>query len=1238
MDGINLVLEEGKMYLVLGAPGCGKSTLLKMIANILQKDSKHSVGGSVHVNGIDSRDGDIIWSNLVSYVDQIDRLHGLLTVEETLDFAFNCCYGGSHRGGGAFIPPRGSDDDVDKAIKELDEEGWLVDIIMRMVGLTSVKDTLVGNNRVRGVSGGEKKRVTVAEMMASRFHIGCWDEISTGLDAATTFDICKLWGEVGRFRKTTNIIALLQPPPETVALFDEIILLDKGRIIYAGPVDEVTRHFKSLGYKQPERMDPADWLQSLPTKDGARFLTGPEETAHLTNEEFVQKYVESLHGQEMLRKLRTPVNEELKQLLDHALLKKKYSNSTLRSIRIIFEREILLWYRDKFARMARLMQNLIMGLVVGTVFWQNDDPQTVMGVVFQSVFFISMGSMLKVAPQIDTRGIFYKEQDANFYPTWAFVISRALAGLPTSLLDSLIYGSFIYWFSGFAPSAANYFVFIMLTLLSAFTCGIMFSVYSAIIKAKPSAQAAMSISLVVMVLFSGFTVQPDVIPDYYIWIYWMNIFAWIIRAVVINEYQSGFYDEVVSDDGTTQGEAILKRFGFAINGEAYGYEWVWYTVLFCILLCILSTFVSFWCLERTRFPTGGSSREDTGKEYSLGESSTDDSDTVSLDSNVEPKGATITFKDVNYIVKASTTKDKLHLLNGISGYFAAGKMTALMGSSGAGKTTLMDVLSLRKASGEVTGHIRINGRPQDPNSFRRMTVTVEQFDVQSPHLTIRETVEFSAKMRLGDSIPVGEKLKFVDHVLQILELDIIADFLVGDDTGGLSVEQKKRLSIAVELSSNPSCIFCDEPTSGLDARAASIVMRSLRRIADSGIAVVATIHQPSVTIFNSFDSLLLLKSGGKTAFFGDLGEESYNLIEYLESYPATTQIKGGENPATWMLTAIGAGSAESDADMFDYAKAYSHSPLASDCTRKIDSMNEKLMDENKIIFPTKYATSTCTQSIEVFKRLSKIYWRSPGYNRVRLLVSGIVALLFGSVFASQKVPKNESDMSSRVTSVYITVLFLGVNALNTVLPVFEMERNMFYRHKASLMYDYRAITLAFTLVEAPFILLSSLVFCLLWYFTVGFAMSAAKFFLYWLFIAFAMATFTFIGQAFMAVFRDAQTAQGFGSLMIGMNTIFGGVLIRPQDINGFWQWAYWTFPLHWILEGLLTSQFQDDNRPIVASFGSPFYDYLISENCPELKPDQSVPTECITGTAEEWIFVSPHFDLIVIVDVCGRNK
>mmetsp|Transcript_3949 Transcript_3949/g.7759 ORF Transcript_3949/g.7759 Transcript_3949/m.7759 type:complete len:597 (+) Transcript_3949:1359-3149(+) len=547
----------------------------------------------------------------------------------------------------------------------------------------------------------------------------------------------------------------------------------------------------------------------------------------------------------------------------------------------------------------------------------------------------------------------------------------------------------------------------------------------------------------------------------------------------------------------------------------------------------------------------------------------------------------------------------------------------------AGKTTLMDVLALRKSSGEITGEVRLNGHLQESNSFRRCTGYVEQFDTQTPQLTIRETVAFSAKMRLDESDPkvTPESTEaFVDQTLRMLELTAIQHYLVGSDlAGGLSFEQRKRLSIAVELASNPSIIFLDEPTSGLDARAASIVMAGMRRIADSGRAVVATIHQPSIAIFNRFDSLLLLKKGGFTTYFGELGNESSCLIKYLERYPASPKIRAGENPSSWMLTVTGAGSGTGDTKAFDYAASYSASDLFKDALKTIEGIDASASDDNLITFPTTHATTSSTQSSAVFKRMWKVYWRSPGYNRVRTIVAAIIALLFGSVYASNRTPTNESDMNSRVTSIYITVLFLGVNAFNTILPVYEVERNMFYRHKAALMYGYRAFNKAWTLAEIPFILFSAMIFCVCFYFLVGFSTLAYKFFLYYMFVAFNGAMWTFLGQAFMALFKDVQTAQGSGAVIIGLSSIFTGLLIRPQYIDGFWLWAYWTMPGHYVLEGLLVSQFHNDDTIIEPSLGSPYW-VQNKDACAEsgTVPDDfdgDLPEEC-WGTAEDWIYVS----------------
>jgi ABC-type multidrug transport system permease subunit len=143
-------------------------------------------------------------------------------------------------------------------------------------------------------------------------------------------------------------------------------------------------------------------------------------------------------------------------------------------------------------------------------------------------------------------------------------------------------------------------------------------------------------------------------------------------------------------------------------------------------------------------------------------------------------------------------------------------------------------------------------------------------------------------------------------------------------------------------------------------------------------------------------------------------------------------------------------------------------------------------------------------------------------------------------------------MNSRINSIFMSVIFLCVNSQNTVLKVFEIERNMFYRHKAAKMYGTRSILMAFTFAEVPFILVTSMVFSVLFYFIMGFAKDADKFFLFYLFVALAFSAFTMLGQMLVSLFRDSQTAQGFGGLLVGLTSLFSGILIRPNNIPSFW--------------------------------------------------------------------------------------
>lgn len=175
---------------------------------------------------------------------------------------------------------------------------------------------------------------------------------------------------------------------------------------------------------------------------------------------------------------------------------------------------------------------------------------------------------------------------------------------------------------------------------------------------------------------------------------------------------------------------------------------------------------------------------------------------------------------------------------------------------------------------------------------------------------------------------------------------------------------------------------------------------------------------------------------------------------------------------------------------------------------------------------------------------------------------------------------------------------------------------MFYRHKAANMYTSFSVIVAFTLAEIPFVFFASLLFCVLFYFPMGFALSAAKFFLFFMFITFGIGTFTLIGQMLMSLFKDSQTAQGIGALVSSSTSLFSGVFIRPESIPVFWIFMYWVLPGHWIFEGIFMSQFENDNTLIVASPGSVFYNEL---NCTETTTSEDQACE---GTVWFWVQVN----------------
>lgn len=803
------------------------------------------------------------------------------------------------------------------------------------------------------------------------------------------------------------------------------------------------------------------------------------------------------------------------------------------------------------------------------------------GALFMTSFHILLGTMTSAPDEIDGRSIHYKHDDANFYQPFAFVFGRLFSTFPQRTIEIVSFGIPLYFMVGLDQSASSFFIY--LAILICYTIGLklMFSILAQTLPKKANVQGVGTFLVLIMVLFSGFIVFPGVIPHFYDWLYWANPMAWTFQGLLVNEFTSGKYDVLEGN-----GLRFLSSRGFQTERK-----WVWYTFAYLIPYNFVSGLVLGVVLMNVRIEPEISQLTNKNK-VTIGDLEEEEDDF-----NLPFTPVDLTFDKMVYEVKTSKGEETLKLLNEVSGVFAAGRMVALMGSSGAGKTTLMDVVAMRKETGTITGDIRLNGFPQVRRSFLRVSGYVEQFDIQQPELTVRETVEFCARLRLDAKDPgikdKAGKIRFVKHVLKTMELTGIQNLQVGSYAeGGLSFEQRKRLAIACELAGSPSVIFLDEPTSGLDSRGALVVMRAMKRIADTGRTVCSTVHQPSGAVFEMFDDLLLLKKGGNTVFFGELGTESVHLIDYFEDRGANP-IQFGENPAAWMLRAQTSGAAAE----VDWAKVYKESDQYTKLRSQLEAATESLDETKELHFEEEYPVSGRERVSLMNNRIVTIYKRSPAYNLARLFIAILYAFIIGSVFLRGNGRRDnwaENEVEAVISTMFFSLIVIGVTSISMAVPVTKTLRDVFYKHRASGMLTHKALSSALFIGEIPYIVLISLLFGLVYYATVGLFASSKKFWYFFLFFTLNVAIYAYFGQAFICLVRDVPTAGALVGALIGYNVFFSGLIVKPQYFAGPFQLGFWTAPGRFAFEGLAITQFQGIEVPVMAETSSPFFWHM---NC-----------------------------------------
>lgn len=525
--------------------------------------------------------------------------------------------------------------------------------------------------------------------------------------------------------------------------------------------------------------------------------------------------------------------------------------------------------------------------------------------------------------------------------------------------------------------------------------------------------------------------------------------------------------------------------------------------------------------------------------------------------------STFTFSQVSYFLNVNGTEKQL--LSNVCGYVKPGQLTALMGASGAGKTTLLDALAQRKREGDVVGDIRLGSTSvlEDPASFSRACGFCMQQDIHEPRATVREALEFSARMRRPAGTPVQEINHVVQSTMQQLELNSIADALIGvPGEWGLGVEERKRVTIGVELVADPSgVLFLDEPTSGLDSQASYYLVSLLKRLASNGLPIICTIHQPSAVLFEQFDHILLLAPGGRTVYFGETGPNSSTVARYFSENGAS--FDSSENVAEAILEGvIDAAQGEAWHDRWNKSaeKTALDEQLRIIQQEHINTKRDCLRSEAD---DTKHL-SWFSQFRLLAQRHSLAVWRNGSYVLGRLVKAVGMSLTVGFLF--YQVSDTLQGLQNHL---------LGLLVLQWVVPASAGDlQELWYatwsffdaRERSGVGYDPLAFCGAILIVEVPLALvIYTLAFVSSW-FPMGLPDPGFGFLEY-----LSLGLFGIGFPLAIASMAPNITVAGYanGILWCVMAT-FAGVAIPYQAMMPFYRdWLYWANPLrYWLSAGI----------------------------------------------------------------------
>ena len=1210
LDGVHGCVKPGEMLLVLGRPGAGCTTLLKMLAN--------KRGGFAEVSG-DIQFGSMTHNEASRYPGQIvmnteeEIFFPSLTVLQAMDFATR-------------MKTPAQRPDAIQTPKNYQQ--YFRDFLLRSMGVEHTTMTKVGNEYIRGVSGGERKRVSIIECMATKGSVFCWDNSTRGLDASTALEWAKVVRTMTDILGISTIATLYQAGNGIYDLFDKVLVLDNGKQIYYGPQKEARPFMEQMGFICDDSANVADFLTgvTVPTERAVRDdckQSFPRDATALR-----ERYDFSEIKQRMVSEYRFPSLDATKRAtaefqeavaMEKAPGLPKGSPFTVsfqtQLVSAIIRQYQIIW-GDKASFIVKNATVLILALVTGSLFYQAPDNSaglfTKGGSLFISLLGFGLMAMSEVTDSFSGRAVLAKHKDFAFYHHAAFCFSQITSDIPVIACQVSVWSLIVYFMTGLTSSAGAFFTFWIVLFSVSICMTALFRLIGAAFGNFDDASKVSGFVVTAAIMYSGYMIPKSRMHPWFVWIYWINPLGYGFQALMGNEfkhkdiacvgnnlipsgpaYLNASYSACSGIGGapkgatTLTGEQYLESLSYSTTTvwRNFGIIWIWW-ILFVGLTVF---FTGRWSntaksggslllprelVKRKKALLGGDPEARLGEKEILPmptSESLDGSSTKSSEPELIRNTSVLTWKNLSYTVKTAGGERKL--LDDVQGWVKPGMLGALMGSSGAGKTTLMDVLAQRKTEGKIQGSILVDGRPI-PVSFQRSAGYCEQLDVHEPYATVREALEFSALLRQNRDTPRDEKLRYVDTVINLLELQDLENSLIGRPGAGLSVEQRKRVTIGVELVAKPSIlIFLDEPTSGLDGQAAFNTLRFLKKLSSAGQAVLCTIHQPSAQIFSQFDTLLLLAAGGKTAYFGDVGKNAETLKEYFGRNGAPCPPKS--NPAEHMIDVVSGHLSKGR----DWNKVWLESPEYVSVSQEIDEIIKDAASKppGTVVDNHEFATSLWTQIRIVTRRLNIAMYRNLEYVNNKFALHLFSALFNG--FSFWMIGDTVNDLQLALFANF-NFLFVAPGVIAQLQPLFIAHRDIYdAREKKSRMYSWIAFVTGVIVSEVPYLVICAILYFVAFYYTVGFPSDSNKAGA----VFFVMLVYEFIytgmGQFVAAYAPNPVAAALINPFLIATLTSFCGVLVPYNHITAFWRyWMYYLNPFTHLMAALLT--FTMFNKPV----------------------------------------------------------